>query len=431
MLLSSYCIRFTDPESADRVVIFSTRTAATVTTSRDAVNDLERDLLSPEEREGLAGTGLLASSIEAEQLEMLGYIDAMNRLTTTIKPIVVMNLDCNLACPYCFEGNRKGKQYLSEETAAEFVRFIGARLPGKNTISPVFYGGEPLLSGDMIVRLSRMLRDLADANGVGYEFGMITNGTLLNRPLVERLRPFGFRAANVTLDGPRDVHNTSRPFTNGAGSFDTIVRNLRDVCGLIDVHLGGNYTRENYRDFPRLLDHLLASGLGPDRIASVEFSPVLNESPEFVPDFRGGCLSPGEPWAIDAGTFLRHETLSRGFRVSPVEPAVCMIERNEHFVVNWNGELYKCPCLIGRKDFCVGTVRSGMHDCAKSHNLGNWKNEPCLSCAYLPLCFGGCRYIQLLRRGSVGGIECKKEFFDRALPGLVLQDMVRERCTAQ
>jgi uncharacterized protein len=410
MRLSSYCIRFNDPESADRVIIFSTRTAATVTMSHDAVIDLERNRLSPEEREGLTGMGLLVSSLETEQQEM-------------IKPIIVMNLDCNLACPYCFEGNRKGKHYLSEETARQIVRFIGARLPRKNAISPVFYGGEPLLSVDMIAQLSCMLHDLADAHGAGYEFGMITNGTLLNRPLVERLMPLGFRAANVTLDGPRGVHNISRPFTNGAGSFDTIVRNLREVCGLIDIHLGGNYTRVNYREFPLLLDHLLMSGLGPDRIASVEFSPVLNESPEFVPDFQGGCLSAGEPWAIEAGLFLRNETLSRGFRVSPVESAVCMMERNEHFVVNWNGELYKCPCLIGRKDFCAGTVRSGMHDCAKSHNLGNWKSEPCLSCAYLPLCFGGCRYIQLLRRGSVDGIKCKKEFFDRALPGLVLQDM--------
>ncbi len=395
------------------------------------MDDLESDLLSAEERESLVGMGLLVSSIGAEQQEMLGYIDAMNRLTTMIKPIIVLNLDCNLACLYCFEGNRKGNYYLSEETAGEFVRFIEARLTGKNTISPVFYGGEPLLSMDMIARLSHMLRDLADANGATYEFSVITNGTLLNRPLVERLRPLGFRAAHITLDGPRDVHNTSRPFKAGAGSFDTIVRNIRDVSGLIEVHVGGNYTRENFRDFPGLLDHLLASSLGPDRIASVEFSPVLNESPEFVPDFRGGCLSAGEPWARDAGTFLRRETLARGFRVSPVEPAVCMIERNEHFVVNWNGELYKCPCLIGRKDFCVGTVRSGMHDCAESHNLGNWKNDPCLSCAYLPLCFGGCRYIQLLRRGSVGGIECKKEFFDRALPGLILQDMAREQCSAQ
>jgi uncharacterized protein len=431
MPLSSYCIRFSDPESDDRVIIFSTRTAAAVTMSRDAVNDLERNQLSSEELENLAGTGLLASSLEAEQQEMLGYIDALNRMTTTIKPIIVMNLDCNLACSYCFEGNRKGKYFLSMETADEFVRFIGTRLTGKNIISPVFYGGEPLLSVHMIARLSRMLRDLADTNGAGYEFGMITNGTLLNRPLVERLRPLGFRAVNVTLDGPRDVHNISRPFKSGAGSFDTIVRNLRDVCGLIDVHLGGNYTRDNYREFPLLLDHLLLSGLGPDRIASVEFSPVLNESPEFVPDFRDGCLSAGEPWAIEAGMFLRHETLSRGFRVPPVEPAVCMIERNEHFVVNWNGEFYKCPCLIGRKDFCAGTVRSGMHDCSKSHNLGNWKSEPCLSCVYLPLCFGGCRYIQLLRTGSMLGVECKKEFFDRSLPELVLQDMARVAAAAR
>lgn len=395
--------------------------------TRDVLQDIERELLSSDEQESLFALGFVVSNIDEEKREMLAYVDQMNILSTSVKPIVVMNLDCNLACTYCFEGTRKGKHFLSKETANDLIGFIDKQLTGKKEINPTYYGGEPLLSADMIAYISERLRALADKRGAKYEFRMITNGTLLSRRVVERLKPLGLRSASVTLDGPREVHDSFRPFKSGGGSFDTIVHNLQDACGLIDVHVGGNYTQGNYRDFPRLLDYLLEAGLGPDRIFSVDFSPVFQEASEFVPDFHGGCATVNEPWIAEAGTFLRQEILSRGFRTPDIEPTVCMVERHDHFVVNWDGELYKCPSLIGRKEFCVGTIRSGQHDYRKTHNLGNWKNEECLGCCYLPLCFGGCRYMELLRKGSMQGVDCKREYFDKALQALVMQDIIQEK----
>ena len=423
MPLSSYCIRFDHPESSNDVVLFSTRTAATVSIPRDALRDIERGVLAPDERESLSELGLLVPSIHEEKQEMLSYIDRMNAISTTLKPIVVMNLDCNLACSYCFEGTRKGKHFLSEETADNLVGFIGKQLNGKKEIYPTFYGGEPLLSVDLIARISRRLRELANERDACYEFRMITNGTLLTRRVVERLKPLGLRSVSVTLDGPREVHNSFRPFKSGAGSFDTIIKNIHDVCNLIEVQIGGNYTRDNYRDFPFLLDYLLESGLGPKLISSVEFSPVFQETPDFVPDFHGGCATLKEPWIADAGVFLRHEILSHGFATTPVEPTVCMIERPDYIVVNWDGGLYKCPGLIGRKDCCVGNLKGGLIDYRRSHALDNWKTEECLACSYLPLCFGGCRYMKLLQDGAMNGINCRKEYFDKTLAQFVIQDI--------
>jgi uncharacterized protein len=192
---------------------------------------------------------------------------------------------------------------------------------------------------------------------------------------------------------------------------------------LIDVEVGGNFTQTNYRAFPGLLDVLIESGLGPDRISSLSFYPVFNEGEKFSPDFHGGCSSVNEPWLVEAGTFLRGEVLSRGFSTGEVQPSVCMMERQDHLVVNWDGGLYKCPGLIGRKEFCAGTVKTGMRDYAMTHNLGSWKNEGCLACSYLPLCFGGCRYMKLMRDGTMQGIDCKREYFDNTLQALVLQDV--------
>ncbi|HET7317701.1 MAG TPA: geopeptide radical SAM maturase, partial [Nitrospirota bacterium] len=280
------------------------------------------------------------------------------------------------------------------------------------------------LSIDTIIRIAETVRSIAATGHIKFTFSFITNGTLLTPRLVEKLKPLGLRAASITLDGPKPVHDAFRPFRSGKGSFDTIVRNIKEVCSQIDVQLGGNYTRDHYRQFPGLLDYLLDSGLTPADISNVRFDPVVNESREMAPpDFHDGCMSFDEPWLRDAAVFLRAEILKRGFRTQKVEPSVCFVERRNNVVVNYDGALYRCPGLIGRRDYCTGSVKTGSADYRGTHNLDSWKNEECLSCSYLPLCFGGCRYMKLVRDGNMQGVDCKKAYFDRTLEALVMQDV--------
>jgi uncharacterized protein len=398
---------------------------AIVDIAPEVVQDIEKGSLSEEERETLVEFGFLVQNDEADKQEMLGYIDDLNSGAETFDAVVVLNLDCNLGCKYCFEGARKGKFFMSAETADRFVDFVtSCNLKGKNEISILFYGGEPLLSIDTVVRISDKLRAVAESKKMKYSFSFITNGTLLTKRIVEKLIPLGLAFASVTLDGPKEVHDAFRPFKTGKGSFDVIVDNIRNVCQLIDIQIGGNYTKENYREFPRLLDFLLETGLTPDKICQVRFDPVVNESAEFAPpDFHDGCMSTNEPWLFDANIFLREEILKRGFSTQELMPAVCMVERRNSLVVNFDGTLYKCPGLIGRKDYCVGSLKSGLIDYRESHCVGNWKNDECLACEYLPLCFGGCRYMKLLQDGTMNGVLCRKDYFDRTLEAFVRQDV--------
>ena len=426
MPYSTYCIQIDHPDDPDQIVLFSTRTGATVCLHRDVKRDIERGVLASEELQMLSELGMLVPSLEQERTEMLAYVDELNIASKTLNVTLVMNLDCNLNCAYCFEGTRKGNYYLSEETADDFLRFIDKKIAGLDEIRITFYGGEPLLSIAMIAIISRKMIARANAAKIAYSFGLVTNGTLLTRRVVEQLKPLGLSSAYVTLDGPRELHDRSRPFKNGKPSFDMIIRNLPSVSEIIELRLGGNYTQANYPDYPRLLDFLIDHGLGPDRIAFMSFSPVTNEASPFSPDFHDGCSNMNEHWVAEAGIALRREILARGFRTDEIQPALCMMERHDHLVVNWDGGLYKCTGLIGRTEFSAGTLKTGISDHAALHDLGNWKNETCLCCTYLPLCFGGCRYLKLVREGVLQGIDCKREYFDRSLRALVLQDV---RCT--
>lgn len=425
MKLSRYTKIYPWPEDASARVLFGSKRGAAVLVPSGLIEDIEKAGLSHDEEETLSGLGLLVGNEEDEKQEMLDFVRELNARNEAMKFTLILNLDCNLACRYCFEGRRKGTFYLSDETAEEFISFVkGRNYSNKEEIRITFYGGEPLLSLERIVSLSEKIRAFAEHKGLQYIFTLITNGALLTPKNVKRLAPLGLESAKVTIDGPKQVHDAFRPFRSGAGSFDLIVQNVRSVCDLIDVSIGGNYTRQNYREFPRLLDYLTDNGFTHKNISLVKFDPILQDTSEFaLHDFQEGCSSYREPWFAEAALHLREEVMKRGFRTAKVTPSPCVIENYDSIVVHYDGTFYKCPGFLGRKDCCVGDLKRGLADYRGSHGLDNWKNKECLDCCYLPLCFGGCRYMTMMHGGRMGDIDCRKEYFDKTLESLVMQDI--------
>lgn len=425
MQLSSYCKIYLVPGIPKQVRLFSTLTTAVADVSRDVLRDIEANTLSRSEIKTLTELGFLVKSKVSEQRDMLKSIDRVNRESTTLMPIVAMNLDCNLGCTYCYEGSRKGKHYMSELTAESVANFVRSSLRrNTDTIDIHFYGGEPLLSVYTIRQIAAGVKAMATKRGLLFSFVLITNGTLITPRIVRSLKPLGLRGVNITLDGPQQIHDMSRPYRSGTGSFQTIIRNIKSVSRLVKVHISGNFTKRNYRKFPALLDHLQEYGLGPKSIRSVEFNPVFRERKEFANlDFVDGCVSSNEPWLRSASVFLRGEILKRGYKTSKIEPMVCAIERNDNLVINYDGSIYRCPGLIGRERFRAGSVETGVLADRQAHAPDIWKNDRCLACPYLPLCFGGCRYMKFLREGEMCGIDCRKAYFDAVLPRMIAQDL--------
>jgi uncharacterized protein len=424
MILSRYLKKYPTEADPASIVFFSTKRASTVILPESMLADIEHGNITEEEKETLIDLGFLANAGQ-ERNELLHFMHDLNGMNTKFYAKIVMNLDCNLDCTYCFEGQRKGQFYMTKKTADDFIEFIKNKvLADKEEIILSFYGGEPLMSADLIVYIAEQVKAATETQGISFSSHITTNGTLLTPKNVERLETLGLKEAAVTIDGPKSVHDLFRPFKRGKGSFDTIMRNVKDVCSMVRVQIGGNFTRENYREMPALLDYMMVNGLTPDKVPLVRFDPVVNERADVAPpEFHDGCQCINEPWIYEAGLFLREEIMKRGYSSPSVSPLACMMEIRDRLVLNYDGSIYKCPGLIGRGEFCVGDIWNGIRDYRKSHNLDNWKNEECLNCAYLPLCFGGCRYMKYIRDGNMHGVDCRKPYFDATLEALVKQDI--------
>jgi uncharacterized protein len=430
MILSKYCLTYPDPDDPSSAILFSTKKASIISVPSSMLEDLKTGSVTGEEQETLIGLGMLVGILEGERREMSGFVEGLNAESRVLGLKVAMNLDCNLNCVYCFEGQRKGRLYMTDETALSVAAAVKrwmetlAGRKGDEKIIVTFYGGEPLLSAEGVVSLSRRLKGCAGEEGISYVAYMNTNGSLLTARLAERLADAGLKEVAVPLDGPEEVHNGCRPFKGGRGSFDTIVKNLLDVSGLLGVTVTGNYMKDNYKMFPILLDYLLERGLTPEKIRSVRFEPVTNESEGVGPaGFREGCVTYNEEWIAEASLMLREEILKRGYKTNRIGPAVCSMDFDSHFLVNYDGCIYKCPGIIDREEFKVGHLKQGLAFGRQSHGRDSWKNEECLDCAYLPLCFGGCRYMKLVRDGNMDGVDCRKPYFDATLETMVKQDI--------
>lgn len=425
-MLSPYCKAYPLRDKPGQTLLFSTRKASLTILPTDAVERLRAGEVPGEAAaRTLEQLGVLCGDLEAERGAVFGFLGEANRVDDGVVLAVILGMACNFACPYCYEGTLKGAAAMEDATAHGVAAFAASRLaPGKKRLVIDFYGGEPLLYIDRIRRLAAALGASAAEKGATFSFTLVTNGSLLTPALVREFVPLGLSAVRVTLDGPAETHDRSRPFRSGAGSFDVILRNVRECCGLVPVGVGGNYTRENWREFPRLLDRLESEGLGPDRLAHVRFEPVVQVRDRFAhPEFSGGCCSGNEAWTIEASLALREAVLRRGYRTSRIQPVACMVDLEESFTVDWDGTLYKCLGLIGRPEFAAGDVWSGPTDHGEAYGGERWRaNQECRACEYLPLCFGGCRFARYQSQGSPSGVECRRAFLDAALEDLVLQD---------
>lgn len=148
---------------------------------------------------------------------------------------------CNLACTYCYQGN-KGTRRMSEEIADKFVDMLlrGEEMCGdyiNPTISPFiiieFIGGEPFLEIDLIEHIVQYFKrctiELQHPWATRHVFSICSNGVLYRDPKVQRfLTKYKNKVSfSVTLDGTKELHDSCRVFPNSTkGSYDLAL----DAC---------------------------------------------------------------------------------------------------------------------------------------------------------------------------------------------------------
>ena len=145
-----------------------------------------------------------------------------NRETSNVDVTLVLTHDCNLGCSYCYTGAKFSKR-MTPETAAKAVELAFSGGARETQLS--FFGGEPLLAYEQLVRSATEARARASASGVGLKMSVTTNGTLLDAARARELDALGVYVA-LSIDGTREAHESGRPLMGGGSSFEQVARGL-------------------------------------------------------------------------------------------------------------------------------------------------------------------------------------------------------------
>lgn len=184
---------------------------------------------------------------------------------------------CNMACTYCYE-KHKSIRMMSKDVAKCAVDLLfemydknEGTFINHNTKAVIldFIGGEPLLNIDVIdYTCTYFMEQCIERNhpwAYTWRASMISNGTLYFNPKVQAfLKKFrGFVSFSITIDGPKEIHNTCRVYHNGHGTFDDAYAAMKHFNENYYEILGTKVTiaPENLHDLNKIVQFFVDEGM--------------------------------------------------------------------------------------------------------------------------------------------------------------------------
>ncbi len=316
---------------------------------------------------------------------------------------LIPTYNCNFACDYCYENSelhsmsRKEGSVMSEEVCDNIVKLCEQRIEPKSTFAVTWYGGEPLMGKNVIEKLTKEFIRICGEKESQYHAGIITNGYLLSAENLQFLLDSRVTFAQVTIDGPKEVHDQRRCLRSGGPTYDKIMSNLDNVDddrGL-EIAIRINIDKRNENKVPELLEDLRRRGMHRSKSVTIYFSQTVHYS-NSCPDISTQCMVTREfsDFMIDA----YKQALELGFRVSiypELQISSCGAVGNGLSVIEPTGALHACWNTVGEQDKQTGTLtESGIQARPSLPRWLAWTpfRSQCEDCEVLPLCMGGCPY---------------------------------------
>jgi uncharacterized protein len=270
---------------------------------------------------------------------------------------------CNLDCEYCFFLSKEmlypGSRFrMADELQETYIRQLleaHARAP---EVVVAWQGGEPTIMGLDFFRRSIELQQKYAKPGQRILNTLQTNGTLITDEWGAFLKEHEF-LVGISIDGPREIHDTYRVSKGGKPTFDRVIRGLDvlkahnvDWNVLTTLHdANGEHGGRVYRF---LRDELEAT--------FIQFIPIIEratpEALEVAESGWGGTVK-DRPLYTQTGELVTHRSIG--------------VEQYGQFMIDVFEEWV-------RRD--IGRVYVQMFDTA----LANWVGEPPGMCVHAETC---------------------------------------------
>ena len=172
--------------------------------------------------------------------------------------------NCNLRCLHCYQENHKPVQLEYEKLVIIYKQFkeILEKKKMKGHIN--ITGGEPLCN-PYLFKILDLIKEDSDL----ISFSILTNGTLINEKIAQRLKSYNPEYVQVSLEGGKRTND----YIRGKGTYKKIAEgiiNLRKAN--IFTSISFTATSLNYKEFPKVVRY--ARKYGVNNVWSDRFIPL-------------------------------------------------------------------------------------------------------------------------------------------------------------
>ncbi|OYO67783.1 hypothetical protein CG709_17200 [Lachnotalea glycerini] len=164
------------------------------------------------------------------------YIFDLNEVNHSINKLYMFEFRvtdmCNLNCIYCSsEACNSNSERPNLKIAYQWVDRVYEYIKEKKvrSVSIEFTGGEPLLFTEYLEELINYASTkFQQITGLNVNYVICTNGTLLDNEKAKWLNSY-MNTISLSIDGNKEMHNANRKYTNGKGTYEDIIYNLKNA----------------------------------------------------------------------------------------------------------------------------------------------------------------------------------------------------------
>jgi uncharacterized protein len=377
--------------------------------------------------------------------------------------LIVPNLDCNYRCTYCFERplqiglnsktseiNYQKRNVVMRRDHVDAIydsidkirdearsRIIWSELKAAGRVTDeengrgliTLYGGEPLDVANKDIVFEIVNRGAMR----GHEFAAITNGHDLSH-FLPILGTGKISQVQISIDGPKKIHDKSRLARNRESSFDNIIANIRTVLasGGVEVQLRCHVDPKNIELFDELLKVFQDEGwLNHEKV-------VVYASNYHVKD-KEGHVTQGisyadvlEHWHAMASSYTNVFLSGIGIHAERLLlPALKMGQparlkgtycgaNSGTYIFAPDGFIYSCWESVGKECSKIGNYMTASGLVLDKQATDRWFKRSvatipeCLDCCYALVCGGGCAQYAEYNNGTLYKPYCDE--FDVVYP---------------
>lgn len=304
-------------------------------------------------------------------------------------------LTCNANCKHCGSSAEK-KKYDGELTTDE-IKSAFKQIANDMNSSEILInvtGGEPLVRSDLCEVMEYATNEL------GFHWGMTTNGILLTKENIEKLKKANMETISISIDGLEKTHNEFRGVPNSYQIIINNIKNLKEAGFVKIIQVTTVFHKKNIEQIEELYNVMIDLGIDSWRLISMDPIGRAKENEELLLDGKEIKKLLDFIKLKNKNKKLELTYGCPGFLGLEYEKEVRKYYFNCRTGINiasilYNGDLFVCPNVPRIKRLIQGNIRKDNfkeiwdNKYKEFRTEDRTKCEKCEKCEYWDYCLGG------------------------------------------